>query len=99
MRSPAVAAVIAAGGIPVDAEAEALVLSVRSLRRYAAGVDTVWARVERIWGLYDDSAYPATSSGGSESVAPPAGHASRGAWAPPFRPFGPVGVLLVRLWR
>eukprot|EP00974_Lingulodinium_polyedra_P044555 4274459-Lingulodinium_polyedra.AAC.1 len=60
MRSPAIAAVIAAGGTPVDVEAEALVLSIRSLRRYAAGDDAAWQRVERVRNMYEDSAFPAT---------------------------------------
>eukprot|EP00974_Lingulodinium_polyedra_P016386 1587212-Lingulodinium_polyedra.AAC.1 len=30
---------------------------------------------------------------------PRRGGAQRGEWAPPFRPFGPIGVLLLRLWR
>eukprot|EP00974_Lingulodinium_polyedra_P117023 11161503-Lingulodinium_polyedra.AAC.1 len=39
LRSPAVAAVFAAGNIPVDIEAEAFVLFVLSLRRFAADND------------------------------------------------------------
>eukprot|EP00974_Lingulodinium_polyedra_P100388 9724397-Lingulodinium_polyedra.AAC.1 len=34
-----------------------------------------------------------------QGVALPAGRPLRGSWAPRFRPFGPLGVLLTRLWR
>eukprot|EP00974_Lingulodinium_polyedra_P062699 6053681-Lingulodinium_polyedra.AAC.1 len=70
------------------------------MRRYATGDDQVWERVERVWAHYADSMFPATYEPERwQGVAPPAGHPLRGSWAPPFRPFGPVGALLTRLWR
>eukprot|EP00974_Lingulodinium_polyedra_P098222 9521165-Lingulodinium_polyedra.AAC.1 len=36
---------------------------------------------------------------GQLEVAPPAGRRDRVKWAPPVTPFGPVGVILARLWR
>ena len=67
-----------------------------ALRRHTARDPALLVVAKRVWALYAACGYSGTDATDLFALrpAPPPASEGYGAWKPPFRPFGPIGLLL-----